>query len=209
MNTIQTESGTEVYLSEIHRLADEFTRDMSDEKAQQPQVFTAMLNYIYRSLFKPTAENMDIYERNRGTARQNSILNYNDLQTLDSIWNAYIDLTVEYNQIPTLLDYSVLTGVDKDTLTTWENGSVRSKTDGYMRTIKRWKSTCEAALARRAILHNSIGSIFALKCSHNWRETAPVTIGEQESNGASQTPEQIMMKYRNVERPTLPQMDED
>ena len=210
--TIRAETAngtTEVYLSRIHELADEFTRDMDDEKAQQPQTFTAMLNYIYRNLFKPSPYNQDVFQKNRYPSQTRSILDYSDIEQLDAIWNMYLQLCVQYQQIPTMLDFSVMTGINNDLFTRWMNGTVENKSDEYRRTIKAWKETCESALAKRAIQQNSIGAIFALKACHSWRETSPVTPDEAMISEARSTPEQIAAKYRDVERPTLPQMDDD
>lgn len=110
-NTVTTDGGIEVYIHDIYQAVDSFIATLQDpEKAQEPQVFTALLNTVYQHVFRPQPKNWETYEQNRYHSRQRSVLDYDDIALLDEIWNCYLQLCVKYDQIPTLLDFSVLTG---------------------------------------------------------------------------------------------------
>ena len=98
-------------------------------------------------------------------------------------------------------------GLSKDTINDWIVGRTR-KSSEHCQTAKRWKSVCESALADRAIMSNSIGSIFALKAAHGWRETAPAA-PEEYSFKAEQSPEQIRERYAGTTKPELPDFQDD
>ena len=207
---IETDSGEQitVYRNRIEELTAEFTADMDIEQISQPQVFTGLLNYIYRNLFKPSPHNQDVFQKNRYPSQTRSILDYSDIEQLDAIWNMYLQLCVEYQQIPTMLDFSIMTGINNDLFTRWMNGTVENKSDEYRRTIKAWKETCESALAKRAIQQNSIGAIFALKACHSWRETSPLTPEETMISGTKSTPQEIAQRYANTPKPVLIDTDD-
>lgn len=191
----------EIYRNKVEVVAAQYVASLPDETMiKETACFRGMLKEIYRTVFKAPASMLH---------NTKTVVNLEDVDLLNDLWDCFTDVCYRYGHCPTLGKYGLMIGVSAVTFSNWQAERSRNKTLSHFKAVKDWKVECESALEDRAIMSNSIGSIFALKCSHNWRETAPVTIGEQESNGASQTPEQIMMKYRNVERPTLPQMDEN
>ena len=213
LNTIRADNGGEVYETKIHAIADQYLLDtLTEEEQENPKIdstlFSGMIHRIYVMIFKPTPANEAIYrEHQYQNIRQGSILDYDDIATLDKLFDIYADLCAKYRMCPSLLGYGNMIGLSKDTINDWITGRTR-KSSEHCQTAKRWKSVCEAALADRAIMSNSIGSIFALKAAHGWRETAPIGAEEIVSSGAQSTPEQIRQKYKDAERPRLPEMDD-
>ena len=53
-NTVRAENGAEVYESRIHELADEYINALDDPESinNNPSLFTGMIKYIYKHLFK-------------------------------------------------------------------------------------------------------------------------------------------------------------
>ena len=214
LNTIRAADGAEIYETKIHEIADQYLLDtLTEEEQETPRIdstlFSGMIHRIYVMIFKPTPANEAIYrEHQYQNIRQGSILDYDDITTLDKLFDIYADLCAKYRMCPSLLGYGNMIGLSKDTINDWIVGRTR-KSSEHCQTAKRWKSVCEAALADRAIMSNSIGSIFALKAAHGWRETAPIGAEEIVSSGAQSTPEQIAAKYRDTPKPELPQFDDD
>lgn len=210
---VKTDSGgdVELYLTKVAEYAAEYEEyNPPDEERRNSEYFTALLHHIYRKVFKPTAANRADFERNTYyNKHQNSILNYENIEGLDRIFDAYIDLCGRYKQIPTILGFCSMCGVDKDTVTTWANGTSRNiNSDSHLRTAKKWLKICESALAQRAIMSNSIGSIFALKSCYQWRETAPIP-PETESIPVHDTADQIAARHATARLPEKPVFDMD
>ncbi|MBQ9061766.1 MAG: hypothetical protein IJ121_02890 [Eubacterium sp.] len=200
---VTTDSGEQitVYRNRVEAIAAQYVESLPDPTMiKETACFRGLLKTVYKEIFRAS-----------GTQLHNTrtTVNLEDVDLLNSLWDMFTDVCYTYGHVPTLAKFGLMIGISAVTFSNWQAERSRNKTLSHFKAVKDWKAECEGALEDRAIMSNSIGSIFALKCSHNWRETAPLTIGEQESNGASQTPEQIMMKYRNVERPTLPQMDDN
>ena len=169
-NTVRAESGAEVYETKIHEYADEYINTLSDPESinNNPSLFTGMIKYIYKHLFKPGKKDKVLYNTN-------TVLDTGDIDTIDDIWSIYTELCYKYNKRPTLLNFSLLVGVSNDTFTTWEQGEYRGGGDGagsaHSRTVKKWRKECESSLVDGATERNSVGCIFALKANYGYTET--------------------------------------
>ena len=53
-NTVTAENGAEVYETKIHELADDYINTLNDPESinNNPSLFTGMIKYIYKHLFK-------------------------------------------------------------------------------------------------------------------------------------------------------------
>ena len=202
-NTVRAENGAEVYEDKIHEYADEYINTLDDPESinNNPSLFTGMIKYIYKHLFKPKRNDKVLYN-------SNSVLDTGDIELLDNIWNIYTELCYRYNKRPTLLNFSLLVGISNDTFTTWEQGEYRGGSDGagsaHSRTVKKWRKECESSLVDGATERNSIGCIFALKANYGYTET-PQRV--EIVNG--QTPDQVAadIAARHIgqaKRPELP-----
>ena len=191
-NTVRAENGAEIYETKIHYFADEYINTLSDPESinNNPSLFTGMIKYIYRHLFK------------------NNPINNDDIGLIDNIWSIYTELCYKYSKRPTLLNFSLLVGINNDTFNAWKNGEYRRGENGasseHSRTVKKWLAECESSLVDGATERNSVGCIFALKANYGYTET-PQRV--EIVNG--QTPDQVAadIAARHIgqaKRPELP-----
>lgn len=189
-NTGKASNGTEVYKSEIQRLADEYINTLDDpELIYNPQTsyFNGMIKYINNNYFKYNP------------------VDYADIEYIDSIWDIYTSLCYKYNKYPTIIEFCLLININRETVTSWKNENTRNykyytrdgeeikdiagwklnhPNEGYRQelstshsnTVKKWLAECENALFRGAAEGNKVGCIFALKANYGYTETAPVPI---------------------------------
>ena len=208
-NTIKTTDGIEVYESKIQILCDEYINTLNNPEDiyNNPSLFTGMLKYIYKHLFKPRKNDKVLYN-------SNSVLDTSNIELLDNIWNIYTELCYKYGKRPTLLNFSLLVGISNDTFTTWRQGDFRAEGGGtsslHCRTVKKWQKECESSLVDGATEKNSIGCIFALKANYGYSET-PQRV--EIVNG--QAPEQIAADIAarhsigQIQPPELPEFTEE
>lgn len=191
-NTVKAENGAEIYETKIHEYADEYINTLVDPGSinNNPSLFTGMIKYIYRHLFK------------------NNPINNDDIGLIDNIWSIYTELCYKYSKRPTLLNFSLLVGINNDTFNAWKNGEYRRGENGasseHSRTVKKWLAECESSLVDGATERNSVGCIFALKANYGYTET-PQRV--EIVNG--QTPDQVAadIAARHIgqaKRPELP-----
>ena len=158
-NTVRAENGVEVYEDKIKYYADEYINTLDDPNSinNNPSLFTGMIKYIYKRLFKYNPVNND------------------DIGLIDNIWSIYTELCYKYSKRPTLLNFSLLVGINNDTFNAWKNGEYRRGENGasseHSRTVKKWLAECESSLVDGATERNSVGCIFALKANYGYTET--------------------------------------
>lgn len=195
-NCLMLADGTELYTSQIYQSVDEFVADLPEGRTlEESETFSGMISYLYDTLFKPTE---------RG--KHGSILDYDDLDSLDRVWMIYTRLCGRYKQTPSLYEYCTLTGISPDTLTDWQNGRLRASDAERVRTIKRWKNQTVAALEKKCINNNSIGSIFTLKAAHGWKESLPVA--EVQPQVQHESAAEISARYSGATLPEKPDFDD-
>ena len=169
-NAVKAGNGAEVYESRIHELADDYISTLSDPESinNNPSLFTGMIKYIYKYLFKPKRNDKVLYN-------SNSVLDTGDIELLDNIWGIYTELCYRYNKRPTLLNFSLLVGIGNDVFNSWIRGEYRAGENGasspHCQTAKKWKAECESSLVDGATERNSVGCIFALKANYGYTET--------------------------------------
>ena len=191
-NAVKAGNGAEVYEHDIKYYADEYINTLDDSESinNNPSLFTGMIKYIYKYLFK------------------NNPVNNDDIGLIDNIWSIYTELCYKYSKRPTLLNFSLLVGINNDTFNAWKNGEYRRGENGasseHSRTVKKWLAECESSLVDGATERNSVGCIFALKANYGYTET-PQRV--EIVNG--QTPDQVAadIAARHIgqaKRPELP-----
>ncbi|HIW82626.1 MAG TPA: hypothetical protein H9742_14080 [Candidatus Acetatifactor stercoripullorum] len=206
-NTAAAYNGTEIYTSDILRLADEYMDHELDEKRREdiynnPSIFMSMILYISDNIVKP---------------------DNNDIELLDNIFNIYIRLCTKYNMLPTLECFSILIKVNPGTLSDWGSGALRSNvyydfkgnyikdfpawrlnhqneqyraepSTAHAEAVKKWKNICKNFLINS--LQNSRGTdankIFIAKAAYGMVETAPIPVQNREQH---RTAEQIAADY--------------
>lgn len=204
-NTVRAENGAEVYENKIKYYADEYINDLPDGEDSinnNPSLFTGMIKYIYKHLFKPGKKDKVLYNAN-------TVLDTGDIELLNNIWDIYTELCYKYNKRPTILNFSLLIGVDNRTIDTWRRGEFRAGEDGtssaHSQTVKKWLAECESSLVDGATERNSVGCIFALKANYGYTET-PQRIEVIGGQIPDQTAIDIAARHKigQVERPELP-----
>lgn len=206
-NTVRAENGVEVYEDKIKYYADEYINTLDDPNSinNNPSLFTGMIKYIYKHLFKPKRNDKVLYN-------SNSVLDTGDIELLDNIWNIYTELCYRYNKRPTLLNFSLLVGIGNDVFNSWIRGEYRAGENGasspHCQTAKKWKAECESSLVDGATERNSVGCIFALKANYGYTETP-----QRVEIVSGQTPDQVAadIAARHIgqaKRPELPDLIE-
>ena len=170
-NTIRAENGAEIYEDKIKYFADEYINDLpegEDSINNNPSLFTGMIKYIYKHLFKPG-------KKDKVLSNSNSNLDLSDIDLLDNIWGIYTELCYRYSKRPTILNFSLMIGVDNTTIDSWRRGEYRAGDEGASstrsQTVKKWLKECESSLVDGATERNSVGCIFALKANYGYTET--------------------------------------
>ena len=188
-------TSTEIYLSELDVLVDEYTSGMDEETLSRPAGFLGLLKHLYMVKFRPSENRL-----------------YNSRSMLDSpedisrLWDWYCTLCYRFQKTPTVLQFGILTGVDRHTFQDWADGSTRGANPAYSTVSKKMKAEAEAALESKAIETSSIGAIFGLKASHQWREAAPVT-ETYDQIASHDSPEQIAARHSAATLPQKPILD--
>ena len=205
-NTVRAENGAEIYETKIHYYADEYINTLSDPESinNNPSLFTGMIKYIYKYLFKPKRNDKVLYN-------SNSVLDTGDIELLDNIWNIYTELCYRYNKRPTLLNFSLLVGIGNDVFNSWIRGEYRAGENGasspHCQTAKKWKAECESSLVDGATERNSVGCIFALKANYGYTET-PQRIEITGANAPALSQEDIRQIADQARKESLPELIE-
>ena len=205
-NAIKAENGIEVYEHDIKYYADEYISQLPEKEDSinnNPSLFTGMIKYIYKHLFKPGKKDKVKYNANTN-------LDTGDIELLNNIWEVYTELCYKYNKRPTILNFSLLIGIDNRTIDTWRRGEFRAGEDGassaHSQTVKKWLAECESSLVDGATERNSVGCIFALKANYGYTETpqrVEIVNGQQPEHIAADIA--ARHKIGQVEKPELPE----
>ena len=205
-NTVRAENGVEIYETKIHEYADEYINNLSDPDSinNNPSLFTGMLKYIYKYLFKPG-------KKDKVLSNSNSNLDLSDIDLLDNIWSIYTELCYKYSKRPTILNFSLMIGVDNTTIDSWRRGEYRAGDEGASstrsQTVKKWLKECESSLVDGATERNSVGCIFALKANYGYTET-PQRIEITGANAPALSQEDIRQIADQARKESLPELIE-
>lgn len=161
-NTVKSEVGIEVYQNDIYRLVDEYIdTELDGDSESVGDNFVSMIFYIADNIQKPS---------------------HDDIELLDNLFSIYVRICAKYKVLPTLEVFSFLTGIHRTTFTDWANGLYRVNS-AHGITVKKWFDVCKSFTLNR--LHNQSGTnanlIFVAKAAYGMAETAPVQVGNQNS----------------------------
>lgn len=208
-NTVNIQ-GIEVYESSIQYYADEYINSLDGDEDEIKSLmrkappFKGMLKYIYNNVFKITDK--DIRYNNK-----NSRIDYSDIDLINQLWDIYTGLCYKYLQNPTLLNFSLFTGIAHETLTDWTTGNYRSggdvATSPHCQSAKKWLKECESALVDSAMTGNP-GPMFLLKANYNYTEQ-PQRIEIVGGQDPQQVAAEIAARHQigQAERPELPALE--
>lgn len=161
-NFVKSEIGIEVYQNDIYRLVDEYIdTELDGDSESVTDNFVSMIFYIADNIQKPS---------------------HDDIELLDNLFDIYVRICAKYKVLPTLEVFSFLVGIDRNTFTDWSMGRYRVNT-AHGSTVKKWFNICKSFTLNR--LHNQAGTnsnlIFIAKAAYGMAETAPVQVGNQNS----------------------------
>ena len=208
-NTVRAENGAEVYKEKVLEIADEYTAetfpDCEEDEIKmlmrKSQPFKGMLKYINNRLFK--LKDGDIKYNNK-----NSNIDYSDIDYINRLWDIYTSLCYRYLQNPTLLNFSLFTGIANETFSDWISGNYRGGTEGassvHCQTAKKWQEECEAALYDTAMTGNP-GAMFLLKSNYGYTET-PQRIEITGANAPALSQEDIRQIADQARKESLPEI---
>ena len=204
-NAVKAGNGAEVYEDKIKYYADEYINDLpegEDSINNNPSLFTGMIKYIYKHLFKPS-------RKDKVLSNSNSNLDLGDIDLLDNIWGIYTELCYKYSKRPTILNFSLMIGVDNTTIDSWRRGECRDDGMGAnsprSQTVKKWLKECESSLVDGATERNSVGCIFALKANYGYTET-PQRIEITGANAPALSQEDIRQIADQARKESIPEL---
>ena len=194
-NTIRAENGAEIYENKIKYYADEYINNLDDPDSinNNPSLFTGMIKYIYKHLFKPG-------KRDKVLSNSNSNLDLGDIDLLDNIWGIYTELCYKYSKRPTILNFSLMIGVECR-----DDGMGASSPRSQ--TVKKWLKECESSLVDGATERNSVGCIFALKANYGYTET-PQRIEITGAQAPALSQEDIRQIADQAQKESIPELIE-
>lgn len=208
-NVVKAGNGAEVYKEKVLEIADEYTAetfpDCEEDEIKmlmrKSQPFKGMLKYINNRLFK--LKDGDIKYNNK-----NSNIDYSDIDYINRLWDIYTSLCYRYLQNPTLLNFSLFTGIANETFSDWISGNYRGGTDGassiHCQTAKKWQEECEAALYDTAMTGNP-GAMFLLKSNYGYTET-PQRIEITGANAPALSQEDIRQIADQARKESIPEL---
>ena len=192
-----------IYQNNIYALVDDLKQDsqfigLTDEEIKNNRAFfPRLVQYIYNNYIGELL----------GNKEYNPSITYPNIEQLDYLFNIYIDLVGKYkwNNRPSLLEYSLLTGISRDTIYNWLNGDndnvIARKREGELLTRKRadtvrkWQSYCEQALVDGN--GEYVKEIFLLKAKHGYRDNnndITITVNHKPILSAEELPKLIDLK---------------
>ena len=118
---------------------------------------------------------------------------YNNIELINILWDIYTSICYKLNNKPTILRFSIFSGINRDTIQDWIKGNISKPI--YIVSAKKWKEECESTLYDDVINNNSIGSLFALKSNYGYRETVNIVTEQQKD---IKTIEEIAEDYNNI-----------
>ena len=150
-------------------------------------VFNGLISQIYVQVFKPDRRTKE-YKDNNYNNLNNSILDYDDTELINNLWEIYKYLCSKYNIIPIMLQFCSMVGISKDTLYTWLRGDRREASKAHLSLAKNIHDDCEGVILSNVANNNSVGSIFLSKAVYGYNEGNTLTIqtSDREPPGLSE-----------------------
>ena len=174
-----------IYQNNIYALVDDVKelnqfKGLTDEELKNNKsFFPVLVDYIYNNYVGELLGNKN---------PKGKIL-YKDIQLLDDLFNIYANLIYLYkwNNRPSLIEFSIFTGINQNTFYEWvkgnnsniDNGQAgedkrRHLTNLYSEKVQRWQTICERALFDGN--GEYVKEIFLLKARHNYKDSNPIEI---------------------------------
>lgn len=170
--TLTDEHGTEIYLTDIDMICDEYIASLPDsEMIFKAKTFVGMLQEIYNRCIKNIP-----YKAKKGCKY--------DYSLLDGIfWGIYCPLCARYGNTVSVYGFANFVHIGMGNLADIRNGIYRGS--GYQvaedstHIVKAWYDCSQAAIISNVLDSNSIGGIYILKAAYGMVEQPQQTIEEK------------------------------
>lgn len=165
-----TEQKTEVYINDIELYLLQYVEDhklkVKDLYTMDQSRWNSVLLYIYKHVFKPLKSDKRQYN-------ENSNIDYSDTELLNNICDIYINLCYEYSKEVSIMGFSKLTGIHKDTIYQWLNGPEVGR--GSSDLAKKLNFEREESLSARLVSGkgNPVGILGILNRHYGWNMGQP------------------------------------
>lgn len=187
-----TEEKVEVY---NNRIEESIANYCIDHDLKEKDLYTidqsrwnSVLLYVYKHVFKPNKKvDNKVYRYN-----EKSNIDYSNKDLLDEICDIYINLCYEYSKEVSIMGFSKLTGIQKETIYEWFNngGSARGSSDIAKRLSEEREESLSDKLASGK--GNPVGILGILNRHYGWNMGQPR--GQESRQKAPDVP-QIAEKY--------------
>ena len=169
--TIQS---AEVYENDIdlylHQYCIDHELETKDLYTFDQSRWNSVLLYIYKHVFKPTPDNKPNYKYNG-----KSNIDYSNKELLEYVCDIYINLCYEYSKEVSIMGFSKLTGIPKETLYEWlrNGGTERGASD----LVQKLSDEREESLSNKLASGkgNPVGILGILNRHYNWNMGQPRT----------------------------------
>jgi hypothetical protein len=215
-----TETGIEVYLSEVHACLAQYMEDrgIEDMEKESQNKWSAAMRYVGQHVFKGTQKLKEkptiVREGFSGVTNDNAY----DLDKVNALVDYYVNLCYEYDKEVSMNGFSFISGIPPEILTVWSGvytegyGNIRKTGEAGLRIIRKLKSNNEESLSGMLISggkRSPVGILGALNRKHGWNMGQPIEI--QRNGLPNRTAADIAEEHRiaSTEVPELPDLDEN
>lgn len=215
-----TETGTEVYLSEVHACLAQYMEDrgIEDMEKESQNKWSAAMRYVGQHVFKGTQKLKEkptiVREGFSGVTNDNAY----DLDKVNALVDYYVNLCYEYDKEVSMNGFSFISGIPPEILTVWSGvytegyGNIRKTGEAGLRIIRKLKSNNEESLSGMLISggkRSPVGILGALNRKHGWNMGQPIEI--QRNGLPNRTAADIAEEHKiaSTEVPELPDLDEN
>lgn len=209
----ETENPYVIYNNDLEIYTDDFIlqnypNKSKEELKQDKAFFPWLIQYLYNNYIGDLLGNKQ---------RKNNKIVYPDIDLLNCLFDAYINLIYKYkwNNRPSILEFSLLTGISRETIYKWLNGEIdnnyiysdnengkedkkRHLTKQYIDSARKWQTVCEQALVDGN--GEMVKEIFLLKARHGYRDNSndiQITVNHKAIIDADNLPDLIGITSKN------------
>ena len=213
-----TETGIEVYLSEVHACLAQYMEDrgIEDMEKESQNKWSAAMRYVGQHVFKGTQKLREkptiVREGFSGVTNDNAY----DLDKVNALVDYYVNLCYEYDKEVSMNGFSFISGIPPEILTVWSGvytegyGNIRKTGEAGLRIVRKLKSNNEESLSGMLISggkRSPVGILGALNRKHGWNMGQPIEI--QRNGLPNRTAADIAEEHRiaSTEVPELPNLE--
>ena len=169
---METQDGVEVFESDIDTYLHLFCEEngIEDLKKESQSVWNSCLYYIYKHVFKNTNILKDNTLMNIPNNNIKSSCNRYNIDMCMKVLDIYIyDMCMKYDKEVSLIGYSTLTGINRQTVYDWSNG-VHGSSAGGIDVFQKLKAFREESLSNKLVTgaKNPVGVIAVLNRQFGW-----------------------------------------